>query len=166
MAEKDVIIKEKLDHSGVFDFSAFYSFAHGWLKNELYGVVEEKYTEKVSGKGRDIYIEWKATKMISDYFKIEHSIKMDIKELVDVEVEIDGKKKKMNKGSISIEVKGSLIKDWESKWDTTPNFRFLREVYNKYIIRQRVDAMEDKVSGDARDFKEELKAFLELAGKR
>ena len=166
MVEKDVIIKEKLDHSGVFSFSEFYEYAHSWFKNELYGVVEEKYSEKVSDKGRDIDIEWRAMKKVSDYFKLEHTIKMNIKGLIDVEVEIGGKRKKMNKGSIAMEIKGILVKDWESKWDTNAFFRMLREVYNKYIIPGRVDAMEDKVMDDVRTFKEEIKAFLELTGKR
>ncbi|MCU0642253.1 MAG: hypothetical protein MUF61_01575 [archaeon] len=166
MVEKDQIIKEKMDHSGIFDFSAFYSFAHQWFKNELYGVFEEKYSEKVSANGRDISIEWKAIKKLSDYFRIEHGIKMNITGLSDVEVEIDGKRKKMNKGKIEIEIKGILLKDAESKWDTQPMFRMLREIYNKYIIPARVEALEDKVIADVKTWKEEMKAYLELTGKR
>ncbi len=166
MAEKDQILKEQLDHSGIFDFSAFYRFAHTWFKDRNYGVVEEKYGEKVSDKGREIKIEWKATKNISDYFKIEHDIKFEIKGLVDVEVEVEKKKKKMNRGSIWMEVKGILIKDPESNWDVSPFMRFLRDVYNKYIVPARVDASEDKVRDDAREFRDEMKAFLELTGKR
>jgi hypothetical protein len=105
-------------------------------------------------------------KLLSDYFRIEHEIKFEIKGMVEVEVEIEGKKKKMNKGTIDIEIKGILIKDPESKWDKTPFFRFLREVYNKYIIPGRVDKLEDKVRDDVKDYKESLKAFLELTGKR
>lgn len=166
MTEKTLVVKEKLDHTGIFDFAAFYGFAHSWFKDEEYGVTEEKYSEKVSEKGREINIEWKATKKISDYFKIEQSIKFDIKNLVDVEVEIDKKKKKMNKGSISMEVKGVLAKDPDSKWDEAPFTRFLRGFYDKFIIPARIENMEDKARADAVTFKDELKAFLELTGKR
>ncbi len=166
MVEKDQILKERLDHSGMFDFSAFYAFAHQWFKDEQYGVVEEKYSEKVSPNGRDINIEWKAIKKLSDYFRIEHGIKIDVTGLSEVEVEIDGKRKKMNKGKVAIEIKGILVKDQESKWDVNPFFRALREVYNKYIIPARIDALEDKVIADVKTWKEELKAYLELVGKR
>ena len=166
MTDKDQIIKEKLSHSGYFDFSALYSYAHTWFKNEGYGVNEEKYAEKVKGNAREINIEWKATKTVSDYFKIEHSIKFEIKDLTEVEAEIEGKKKKMNKGSVDIEIKGVLIKDYESKWESSPFNKFMRDVYNKYIIPTRVGSMEGKVKSDAKAFKEEMKAFLELTGRR
>lgn len=166
MAEKEEVIKEKVEHSGIFNFSEFYSFAHRWLKEEDYGVAEEKYTEKVSGNARDIYFEWKASKQLSDYFKIEIKMKFDISDLVDVEVEIDGKKKKMHKGKVGLEIKGTLVRDPDSKWDTSPFYRFLRDVYNKYLVPKRVENISMKVQSDVKDFKEELKAFLELLGRR
>ena len=61
MAEKEQVLKEKLEHSGLWDFKGFYSFAHSWLKEEDYDVEEGKYSEKVSGNSRDINFEWKAT---------------------------------------------------------------------------------------------------------
>ncbi len=167
MAEKDRIIKEKVEHFGLFDFKGFYGYAHSWLDDEEgYGVTEEKYSEKVSGNSRDITIEWKATKKLSDYFKIEIKIEFEVKDLTDVEVEIDGKKRKMNKGKVKVEITGNLVKDPESKWDTSPGTRFLRDIYNKYIVPKRIESMEERVESNVKDFKEELKAFLELTGKR
>lgn len=166
MADKDLVIRERLDHTGVFDFAAFYSFAHNWFREEGYTVTEDRYNESVSGNTRNIMIEWKATIKITDYFKIEHALKIEIKNLTDVEVEIDGKKKKMNKGNISLDHKGSLIKDVESKWESSSFNKFMRDVYNKYVIPGRIDEMERRVKSDTTTFKEEAKAFLELTGRR
>lgn len=166
MAEKEQIIKEKVEHSGLFDFKGFYSFTHSWLKEESYDVVEEKYSENVSGSARNINFEWSATKTLSDYFKRELKLKFDIKELVEVEVDIDGKKKKMNKGKVSLEVKGSLIKDPDSNWESSPFYRFLRDIYNKYVVPGRIDNMSGLTAGDVVSLKEEVKAYLELSGRR
>ena len=166
MAEKEQVIKEKVEHSGYFDFKGFYSFAHSWLKEENYDIEEEKYAETISGNSKSINFEWKATKTLSDYFKHELKMRFEVRDLTDVEVEVDGKKKKMNKGKIGVEVKGNLIRDPQSKWDITPWYRFLRDVYNKYIIASRVQSSGDKVVGDVIKFKEELKAYLELSGRR
>jgi hypothetical protein len=166
MAEKEQIIKEKLEHSGVWSFSGFYSFAHSWLKDESYGVVEEKYSEKVVGGAREISFDWKASKDLSDYFKIELGIKFDIKDLVEVEIEIDGKKKKSNKGKVSIEIKGLIVKDPNSSWESSNTQRFFRDVYNRFIIPGRVDKFAGIAFSDVQKFKEELKAYLELSGKR
>ena len=166
MVQKDQIIEEKLAHSGVFDFAAFYSFAHSWFKEEKYGVIEEKYSEKVTGDARTLSIEWAATKDYDDYFKFEIKVYMDVKDMTDVQVEIDGVKKKMNKGTIEMKIRGTLVKDYESKWDPSPITRFLRDVYNKYVIPQKTEDMKNLLQNKARVFKEEIKAFLELEGKR
>jgi len=161
MAEKDRVVKEELKHKGIFDFAALYSFSHSWWKEE-YGINESKYTERVSGNKRDIRIEWIATKDISDYFKFEHKIEFIISGLTDVEVEIDGEKKKMNQGEIEIKITAILVKDKDSKWDTSPFNRFMRDVYNKYVIPSRIEDIKIQLSDDAREFKDEIKAFLEL----
>lgn len=166
MSEKDEIIKEKLEYGGLFKFSELYEQAHTWFNEEGYGVVEDKYAEKISGNSKEIDVEWKCTKQISDYFKIDSKVKFEIKNLVDVEVEVDGKKKKMQQGKVKIELKGNLIKDVASEWDKSPSWRFMRDVYNKYIVPQRIDSMEDKVKGDIKDFKDEMKEYLDLSGKR
>lgn len=166
MAEKTQLFREKIEHSGIFDFKEFYNFAHRWFVEEKYGVVEDKYSEKISGNSRDIEIEWLASKNLSDYFRIEFKIEFGASGLTDVEVEIDGERKKMNKGKIKGEIKATLVKDPENKWESSAFARFMRDVYNKYIIPGRVYSMERKVFEDMKTFKEELKAFLELSGRR
>lgn len=166
MAETDLLVKEKVDSSGIFNFSDLYGFVHAWLLNENYGVVEDKYSEKISGEKKDITAEWTVSKNTSDYFKMMYKMKFEARGLSDVEVEIDGAKKKMNKGSILFEIKGALTRDPESKWDTTPFNRFIRDIYNKYVIPKRVDSMKYKVFEDARDLKEQVKSFLDLTGRR
>jgi len=166
MADKDLIIKEKIAHSGVFDFSAFYSFAHGWFYDEGYGVVEAKYSEKISGNKKNMFIEWNVEKKLNDYFKFQYNLKFYIDDLTDVDVEIDGEKKSMNKGKILVEIKGYLIKDYDSKWDVNPVYKFMRDIYNKFVVPTTIDNLENKLIGDLQTFKDELKAFLELSGKR
>ncbi|MEK6928785.1 MAG: hypothetical protein AABW65_02430 [Nanoarchaeota archaeon] len=167
MAIKEQIIKEKLENLGIFDFQGLYKFAHYWLKDEEgYGVTEEKYSEKVSGNAREISVKWKATKEVTDYFKIELSLEFEAKEMAEVEVEIDGEKKRMNKGKISIEIKGNLIKDHKNRWENGNFYIALRDIYDKYIIPGRIDELGKKVTSDVTSLKEEAKAFLELSAKR
>jgi hypothetical protein len=168
MAEKVQLLKEKMDHSGMFDFKAMYKFAHDWLsQEENYDVIEEKYSEKISGNSKDLLIKWTASKTLSDYFKIEHKLEYEINKLTDIEAELpDGQKKQMQKGKITIEIKSSLIKDPNSAWDKSPINRFLRDVYNKYVIPGRIFSFEQLVVGDSHKFMEEMKAFLELSGRR
>lgn len=168
MAEKEDLIKEKIAHTGLFDFKALYSYMHSWLIDEEFGVTEEKYSEKVAsgGNSRSIGFVWKATRRLTDYFKIDIEIEAEISDLTDVEVEIDGKKKKMNKGKVGFELKGVLTRDPDSKWDTTPFYSFIRDVYNKYVIPGKVDYVQNNLRKTVKSLKEEIKSVLELTGRR
>jgi hypothetical protein len=167
MSEKTEVIKEKIGHTGVFSFKGLYSFMHEWLKEqENYVVKEDGYSESITGNKKNITFKWLSAKQMSDYFKVEIEIKAKISDLADVEAEIDGEVKKTNKGKVEMEIKGVLNKDPASKWDSVMFYRFLRDVYDKYIIPSRVNNMEDKVMTDVVDLKEQIKAFLEIEGKR
>jgi hypothetical protein len=166
MAEKDEVLKEKLEHTGIFDFKALYSYAHAWFREDEFGVIEEEYKEKSKGDSRDLEIKWKATRDYSDYFQIEYKIKFKIEDLKDVEVQIDGSKQQMNQGKVEIEITGVLVMDKDSKWETSPFNRFMRDVYNKYIVPTRVESMKDKVREKARNFKDDIKSFMNLAARR
>jgi hypothetical protein len=167
MAQKDLILKEKVEHEGLFDFKGLYRYAHSWFRDEGYGGVnEEKYSEKIDGNEKEIEIEWKAEKGLSDYFKLEMKLKFKISKMSDVEVQINGDKKEMNKGKVEIEIKGTLIRDPDNKWEVGPMYRFLRDTYNKYIIPGRVDSMNGRVEDDVQGFKEQVKAYLDLTGKK
>lgn len=167
MAEKDIIIKEKIKYSGYGDFGNTYKYAHDWWKNEQYNVTEENYTEKVKGSAKEIEIAWKASKKITDYFKVDVDMKWRILGMEDVEVEVDGKKKKMNKFvELGIEIKGTLVKDYTNVWNKSAITKFFKEIYNKFVIPTRTDQMKDKVETDVQNFKEEMKALLELTGKK
>jgi hypothetical protein len=167
MAEKDVVIKEVLKFAGYTDFKNFYSYAHDWLKGEKYSVTEDQYTEKVKGNSKEIEVVWKASKKLTDYFKAELDVKFRILGLEDVEVEIDGKKNKMNKAAeIKVEIKGTLIHDYGNQWNKTATTSFFKSLYNKYIIPEHTEKINNKVEDDVQNYKEELKAFLELTGKK
>ena len=167
MSEKDSVIKEKLKYAGLVNFKGTYAFAHDWLKGEGFSVTEELYTEKIAGDAKELEIKWKATKMITDYFKIDLSLKWKILGMKNVDVEIDGKKKSINKvAELSIEIKGELEKDWSSKWNANAMNKFFKEIYQKFVIPGRTLEKKIEVKKVVQDFKEEMKALLELTGRQ
>lgn len=166
MAEREQVAKEKLEHTGLFDFKAMYSYAHNWFSEQGFGVTEEKYAEKSKGDSRDITIEWKISKDFSDYFKFEYKVKFEIEGLSDVEVEIDGSRKKTNKGKVVVEITSILVMDKDSKWESTPFNRFMRDTYNKYIVPARVNDMRGLLLSKGNGFNDDLKTFMNLSARR
>ena len=166
MVEKELVTKEKVENSGLFNFSSLYSYLYNWLDNKKYVVAEKEYIESVSGNARTVFFKWEAKRIISYYFKSEFEVEVTITNLVEVEVEVDGERKKMNKGRMVMEVKSIIVRDPEGKWDASPLYRFLRDIYNKYIIPGRVDNVKMDIAAEAIALKEDAKAFLEITGKR
>jgi len=166
MAEKDTVFKGKFKQKGIFDFKDFYAFAYDWLNGEGYNVTENVYSEEITGDSKKIEIEWVAKKKISDYFRFVIKINWMIIGLKNVEVEREGKKLKMNSGQVEVKISGVLEKDYENKWEDHPFWKFLRGVYDRYIIRSRIEQYEDKLEGEVDEFIAQCKAYLVLEGKK
>ncbi|MEK6873329.1 MAG: hypothetical protein AABW91_00640 [Nanoarchaeota archaeon] len=164
MVEKDKIITEKVKRSGIFNFKDVYQFTHRWFIEEGYDVEEQRYVETVTGDSKDVEIKWIATKKVSDYFKNEVKSEWRILGMVDVEVEREGKKIKANKGSFEVKFTGNLLKDYEGSWERSPMMKFLRGIYDKYLIEARVKQREQKVVDDVEEILEQVKAFLTIEG--
>ena len=165
MAEKDTIFTGKIKQTGIFDFKEFYRFCYSWLIDKDYFLTEKSYSEKISPNGKEIEIEWEARRKISDYFRFFLRINWRILGMTQVEVEEDGKKMKMNKGYIEVKCVGVLEKDYQSLWEANAFLKFLRGVYDRYIIRVRIDQYEGKIFMECDEFLAQAKAFLAIEGK-
>ncbi len=167
MAEKDNVFSSKIKYGGIFSFSDFYVFCYNWLKEETgLNVAETKYAEKLSGDSKNIDIEWKGSRKITDYFKFEAKITFKIVALTNVEIVKSATKIKTNKGSVEVKITGTLVRDYQGKFETTAFKKFLRSIYEKWIISSRLGNFEDKVVGDCDDFLNQAKAYLDIEGKR
>ena len=165
MAQKKEVYKEKLKQTGNWNYTDVYNLAFSWLKGSGYKLKEDLYSEKLSANGKEVIIAWTAEKKVTDYF--QYQIKMDwhILGMKDAEVEIEGKKVKTNKGEVEIVFKANIIKDYEKRWEDKPLWKFLRGIYEKYIIRETIDEFEDDLEDDVKDMIKDLKAFLRIPAK-
>lgn len=165
--EKDKIFSSKIKTEGIFDFKDFYKFCYQWLVEEAgLDVIENKYAEKISGDSKKINVEWIGTRKVTDYFKFQIEVKFEVLNLTNVEITKDAKKIKMNKGSVEVTVKGTLIRDYEGKFEKTSAQKFLRGIYEKWVIYTRIREYEGKLIEDCNEFLGQAKAFLDLEGKR
>jgi hypothetical protein len=165
MVEKDKVFSGKMRHVGIFDFKEFYRFCYMWFIHKEYWIVEKNYTEKVTDKGKEVEIEWEAKRKISDYFRFFLKINWRIVQLKEVEVQKDGEKISMNKGDVEIRVESILEKDYEHRWEGSAIFKFLRSMYDRYLIRGRIEDYEFKIYEETDEFLAQAKAFIALEGK-
>src|SRR3989344_1844901 len=97
---------------------------------------------------------------------LEVKISIKVLGLEKVEISENGKKIQTNKGSISLKVKGDLVKDYDGKFEGNAFRKFLRGVYEKWVISSRVDQYQDKLAGACNEFLAQSKAYLDLEGKK
>ena len=167
MAEKDTIFSSKIKYTGIFSFKDFYLFCYNWLTDETDLVIsEDKYSEKISGDSKNIDIEWDGERKVTDYFKFNIKVAFKVIALTEVEIQQNGSKIKTNKGKVEISTKGILVRDYEGKFETNAWQKFLRAIYEKWVIPSRIIEFENKIAEDCDEFLNQAKAYLDLEGKR
>jgi len=167
VAEKEKIFSSNISSKGIFSFQDSYKFCYDWLTEETgVDILESKYSETLKGNLKDIDIEWVGTRKVTDYFKFEIKVVFKITDLTEVEVEQGGAKIKTNKGKIKITVTGTLVRDYDGKFEKDAFRKFLRSIYEKWVIQSRIDQFEDKLFEDCDEFLSQTKAYLALEGKR
>ncbi len=166
MPEKDKITEQKVKYSGIFDFRETYQFIHRWLIEEGYKVEEQKYQEQIQGEEKNIEIKWVAEKNISDYFRNEIKITFRMYSLKKIEVEKNGKRVKTNEGGFEAGITGNLVKDYENTWEKRPSMKFLRGVYDKYIIEGTIKKYSKALFDDVQNLSEQIKEFLSIEAKK
>jgi hypothetical protein len=163
MAEKNTVFKQVIKHKGYWNFKDLYGFCFDFLKDNGFTIKENSYSEKISGVGKEILIEWDSGKKVTDYFKNHIKVKWHILGMKDAEVERDGKKETTNKGEIKITVEAMLENDYEDRWETKPLWKILRAIYEKYIIKTTVEEYEDRLTDVGVEMVSEVKSFLQLS---
>ena len=166
MVEFTLAYETKLTHSGIFDFKEFYRFLYEYITSREYVVIEKGYSEKVKPEGKEISIEWLCLRRISDYFRFRIKVAIRIIDMVSVEVMRDGVKVKRDKGTVEVKFTAYLERDYENRWEANPFLKFLRGIYDKYIIRNTIVSYRDALAAETDEINAQVKAFLALEARR
>jgi hypothetical protein len=165
MGESSNVVDQTIKKKGYFGFSSLYEFCFNWFKDQGYKLSEDEYMEKEDGGAKEIKIKWTIKKKVSDYFQNKVVLKWHILQLKDAEIERGGKMEKTNKGDLKIVVTADLVSDYAGRWEDRPFNKFIRGLYDKYIIKTTADEYEDRLEDKAKKFISDAKAFLELSDK-
>jgi len=167
MAEKETVFTGKIKYSGVFSFKDFYKFCYEWLTEEIgLKITENKYSEKLTGESKNIEVRWNGKKDITDYFQMESELIFFIWGLKNVEVTQGGKKIETNQGIVELRLSSNLIRDYKGKFEMNALNKFLRSIYEKWVIVSRIEEFENKIAEESDEFLGQGKAYLDLEGKK
>jgi len=165
MVEVDRVYESKFKFTGIFDFKQFYNFVYLWLRDYRYQLIEERnYSEKIKPEGKEIEIHWFAKRKISDYFRFMLKVDWLILGMTTVEVQKGDVKIKMNKGILEIKITAYIEKDYEHRWETSQFSKFLRGLYDRYVIRSRIESYEEKIMMEVDEMVAQCKSYLAIEG--
>ena len=119
---------------GLFDIGEVYNFIKNYIENSIYyyDVSEKHYSEVNDGGKREIMSKLEAVKIHNDYFQIimKLEIMMSGKE---VEVEINGKKKVLTKGTAKLTVNSYIKPDWNNGRGSSAFGKFLGALHDRFV---------------------------------
>jgi|SRR3989344_1283230 len=163
--EVKVVDKLKIKWEGVFNLNDLYIKIKEWLDYEGYG--DEKsnfkevfYTERVKPSGKAYEIVWKGEKKTSDYFGRVITLSYQLLGINTVEVQSDGKKLKLQKGTITLELSTSLIKNRQGKW---PKDSWMKKIYERYVVKKRMNDYLLDIYNQSYSLQNEIKNYLNLS---
>ena len=125
-----------IKYSGEFDYEGLYLAIYNWLKNKRYEV-QEVYKHKMTPAGAEIELTFKGSKEITEFVK--YSIDTEIKgwNITEHETVKEGKKQKLNKGRLVINIKMTLQLDWQKEFESSPFRKRLYKLLTGTILKKK-----------------------------
>ena len=142
----------EIKKKGKVDVYKFHKELIPWFEENQYNFLEKEIASKEKSDGKDEKFVWAASKTIDPYFTFN------------IQVEIIISKWRGDKAEIMIRFKGYLEKDPKELFRRRHGKlgEFLRKIYERYIIKDKVDKMSSQVFKEATDFINATKKILNL----
>lgn len=106
-----------LRYNGLFDFDGWYASMVDWSKNYGYLFLESIYKHKVpSPAGAEQEYVWDLSKNVTDFVKYEIKIVGHIWDMLEVNVDVGGKQRALTNARFEIQLKGTIILDWQKRF--------------------------------------------------
>lgn len=157
----------RLKYRGVYDFGAIYKLVFDFLEEKAYKIFEDVYKHKPP---TEFEVQVRGEKKITSYIKYEVRIQFFSENYREVEVEKDGKKKKMFSGNMRIDFKAYLITDYEkgegdTLWESTPFTSKLKHFFENYIFKHRLMSVHpDAVFYELAELMDSMKKTMDMQG--
>lgn len=163
MAEIRTIVESlKITYEGLFRIKELYFLIDDFFREKGYDKYEKVNREQVFADGKDIFIAWEFDKYHTDYIILKIKMKMFVRNLKDVETEIDGRKVRVNQGKVTVTFSGHLVTDWEGRWEGKPVYFFFRTIFDKFIYRTETKQFEIEIVDNCNALKNTVESYLNL----
>jgi hypothetical protein len=155
----------KIKSETIVDLGELYKVLFRWFQNNGYLFYEKEYKdEDEPGGTKHLEIFWVAEKVMDKYVKFVIELSYLVVKLAKVEVERGGTKFTTNKGVIEFRISTYMAKDYDNSWKKTssPGLKGMHKFYENFVIRQRLNRLEDEFVVEFNAFIDEIRSFMAL----
>lgn len=156
-----------LQYTGLFDFDGLFAAIIDWAKNYGFMWHEWEYKHKVpSPRGAETEHKWILNKNISEYIRYDILITVHVWDMLEVEVEVDGKKKSLTNARIYVWLDTTVLFDWQEKFKKGGVVgQKLGKLYNQWMDRD-LSTYLDQAYYRSWDLQAIIKTYFDMQGKK
>ena len=161
MVERYLIVDRlKLTHEGLFNFDELHNLISSFFYEKGYDWYEKMNQVIVTPSGKQMHIILEPWKNISDYYKLIISIKINVADLKEVDVQADKSVIRTGQGTLRMIFDGYVISDRKNKWGEKPLYWYLSMLFEKYFFKEHYHKAETWVKADVEDLHYKIKSYL------
>ena len=163
MAETRLLIDEKkLTYSGLIPVQGVYTVVKTFLQENDYDPFDSRNEEQVFEDGKQIILEIKGEKKLSEFARINWETKFYFTNLQEMFVEREGKKLRLHQGKVVFQTDVFLLTDYEQTFEQNAFQHFLRILIDKYVFKSYMNRNVDLVMKHYKQFEEKIKRYLNM----
>ncbi|MCD6464057.1 hypothetical protein J7L02_00845 [Candidatus Woesearchaeota archaeon] len=151
-----------ITYQGFIDVHKLYEFIDKWFKDHGYEVERLETEEQDLPEGRQVIIDYRAVKKLTDYAAVGIWTGIKAFNLKPATVEVHGHKLNVFKGKVSVSFKPWLITDVRERWQGIPLYYVLRSILEKVLFKSHNSRFKDIARRDLETVELEVKAFFNM----
>jgi dTDP-glucose pyrophosphorylase len=161
MPEIDYVIPEDvpllISQEALFNIADLYKHIKTWFDFHGYDFYEKEYHD-INEQSKSMKIKWEGERKIDDYLRVHIKVGITFSNIVSVKT----KSGITNKGKVKFKFVSFMEKDYDEKWSNNFISKFIREVYDRFIIHNQINERMDELKNETYEIYNEVKAFLRL----
>lgn len=166
MIKKVVVPDMNINYKDIYHLKNLYKMVRDWVLAEGFG--PDKYMEKLYFQkdtqtgGSEHQIWWTVEKIRNSYIKYRIDIYYHTLTMNKTDVVIKGQKMKVDKGELDLHLKGTMMYDYDNKWEKSKFMGFFHDFFRKRLMKDNFKKLEDEFIFDVYRLHAHVKQYLEL----
>src|SRR3989344_3633491 len=131
--------KVDIKFKGLCDYEGLWRLIRNWMVQQGYTFQERVRKHKVPNpSGAEDEFEWYGTRIVNTYVQFRIEMYAHTWDVQDVDIVREGKKVRMQQARIQLELKGSVILDYNSNFEKTKFLMAVRDFLNRYVWYKKI----------------------------